>query len=78
MEATTSSMRAILQKLGEAKYCGKLGDLSEFDLELLVNIYHQTDKSNIKINVIRSLGTIGCLIANSELLQSCNKNMKVI
>lgn len=77
LDATTSSMRAVLQKLAEAKYSSQLENLGESDLRGLMDICNQTQIPAIKVNIIKSLGTIGYLIANSKLFQSCHNHIKV-
>ncbi|XP_054720951.1 LOW QUALITY PROTEIN: HEAT repeat-containing protein 3-like [Uloborus diversus] len=67
LEAATSSMSAVLQKLAEADCSSLFSSFTESDLELLTNIYHQCQDSNIKVNIIRAMGTIGCLLGNLTL-----------
>lgn len=73
LEAATSSMRAVLQKLAEAECYSQFGNMTDHDLVLLIAICNKSTDSAIKVNIIRSIGTIGCLLGNISLNTSTIK-----
>ncbi|ESO82767.1 hypothetical protein LOTGIDRAFT_229792 [Lottia gigantea] len=63
LEAVTSAMRAVIQKLSQLK-SSNFEDITKNDLEYLYNISITSDNT-IKINIIRIVSTIGCILATN-------------
>lgn len=70
LEAATSCMRAVLAKIGEANSVAHFQQMTDSDLKLMTDIYLRTQDPSIKVNIIRIIATIGCLLGNSENFSS--------
>ncbi|KDR09420.1 HEAT repeat-containing protein 3 [Zootermopsis nevadensis] len=64
LEAATSALRATLQKLAEVQ-CNLFGQLTESDLQLMFNTVLQCPDTNVRANLIRSVGMLGMILVNS-------------
>lgn len=62
LEASTSAMRAVVQKLAESK-CRQFADrIMLADLERLCDLGRKSDDANVRCNVVRMVGSLGCLL----------------
>ncbi|KAK3603405.1 hypothetical protein CHS0354_009384 [Potamilus streckersoni] len=64
LESVTSAMRAVVQKLAEAKST-KFSEGNETDLQLLYEMAQFCQWSEVRVNAIRIVCTIGCLLAKN-------------
>lgn len=62
LEAVTSCMRAVVQKLADLE-SPKLLEVSPQDLQFLYEMEQQCGQSDIKVNAVRIVSTIGCVFA---------------
>lgn len=62
LEAVTSGMRAVVQKLAELE-SPKLVEVTPQDLQFLYEMEQQCPQPDIKVNAVRIVSTIGCMFA---------------
>merc|ERR1711971_45204 len=60
--AVTSALRAVVQRVAEVGL-SDIGEVTNKNLELLINIGAQSKNHETQINVIRIMSTIGCILS---------------
>ncbi|XP_023231299.1 HEAT repeat-containing protein 3-like [Centruroides sculpturatus] len=65
LEASSSAVRAILQRLLECKANSRMQQVTLDDVQVLINIGRQTSDTRIRINVIRILANLSNLLNKS-------------
>ncbi|XP_055955315.1 HEAT repeat-containing protein 3 [Patella vulgata] len=64
LEAVTSAMRAVIQKLAQLK-SPKFSDVTSNDLQFLYTMGKSSYCTSIRVNTIRIIATVGCLLATN-------------
>jgi len=65
MEATSSCMRSVTAKLCKDKEGKSVMNISEKELEAIVNVGQKTDVPEIRMNIVNMIGDISILLASS-------------
>ncbi|XP_041375452.1 HEAT repeat-containing protein 3-like [Gigantopelta aegis] len=76
LEAVTSAMRAVIQKLAELD-SPKFSEVTRNDLNFLFNLSQHCEDKQVRVNAIRCMSTIGCLLTKNQQLHTLLKDMGV-